>query len=148
MNKLRDNREPLRLAPDRHSTGSRMDPALPLLPLPSAEVRSWFGEIDIYLFDQIIKGRFDHRRRVLDAGCGDGRNLIYFLRRGFTCFGVDQDPTAIEHVRELAATLSPRRASGQFRLRYWSCRLTQQRLFPSGQATRRRASSVRSQSIR
>ena len=84
-----------------------MDPALPLLPLPSAEVRSWFGEIDIYLFDQIIKGRFDRRRRVLDAGCGDGRNLIYFLRRGFSCFGVDQDRSAVEHVRGLAATLSP-----------------------------------------
>jgi SAM-dependent methyltransferase len=107
MSKLRDNTEPLRLAPDRHSTGSRMDPALPLLPLPSAEVRSWFGEIDIYLFDQIIKGRFDRRRRVLDAGCGDGRNLIYLLRRGFTCFGIDQDPSAVEHVRRLAATLSP-----------------------------------------
>ncbi len=85
-----------------------MDSALPLLPRPSAEVRSWFGEIDIYLFDQIIKGRFDHRRRVLDAGCGDGRNLVYFLRRGFTCFGVDQDPAAVEHVRGLAATLSPK----------------------------------------
>ena len=26
-------------------------------------------------------------RRVMDAGCGDGRNLVYFLRHGFTCFG-------------------------------------------------------------
>ena len=108
MSKPRDHTEPLRLVPDRHSTGIRMDSALPLLPRPSAEVRSWFGEIDIYLFDQIIKGRFDHRRRVLDAGCGDGRNLVYFLRRGFTCFGVDQDPAAVEHVRGLAATLSPK----------------------------------------
>ena len=107
MNKLRDNTEPLRLALDRHSSAVRMDPALPLLPLPSAEIRSWFGEIDIYLFDQIIKGRFDHRRRVLDAGCGDGRNLIYFLRRGFTCFGVDENAVAIEHVRGVAATLAP-----------------------------------------
>ena len=107
MSKLRDNTEPLRLALDRHSTAVRMDPALPLLPLPSAEIRSWFGEIDIYLFDQIIKGRFDQRRRVLDAGCGDGRNLIYFLRRGFTCFGVDENDAAIEHVRGVAATLAP-----------------------------------------
>ena len=52
--------------------------------LPSAELRSWFGEIDIYLFDQILRGRFDERPRVLDAGCGDGRNLPLFLRRGFT----------------------------------------------------------------
>src|SRR5437667_12628751 len=95
MSKLRDNREPLRLAPDRHSTGSRMDPALPLLPLPSAEVRSWFGEIDIYLFDQIITGRLDRRRRLLGARCGGGRNLIYFLPRGFGWFGVGQAGAAV-----------------------------------------------------
>jgi SAM-dependent methyltransferase len=74
---------------------------------PSTELRSWFGEIDIYLFDQILKGRFNHRRRVLDAGCGDGRNLPYFLRRGFSCFGIDRDPGAIDQVRALSASLSP-----------------------------------------
>src|ERR1035438_7673814 len=47
-----------------------------------------------YLFDQILKGRFDERLRVLDAGCGDGRNLTYFLRRGFACFGIDRDGEA------------------------------------------------------
>ena len=39
------------------------------------ELRSQFGDIDIYLFDQILRGRFDARATVLDAGCGDGRNL-------------------------------------------------------------------------
>jgi len=73
----------------------------------SSALRAEFGEIDIYLFDQILKGRFDRRRRVLDAGCGDGRNLVYFLRRGFDCFGVDRDPGAVEHVRRLAAQLAP-----------------------------------------
>src|SRR4030088_3234425 len=62
-------------------------PPLPLdspsSPLPREELRASFGEIDIYLFDQILKGRFDRRRRLLDAGCGDGRNLVYFLRQGF-----------------------------------------------------------------
>ena len=75
--------------------------------LPSAELRSWFGEIDIYLFDQILRGRFDERPRVLDAGCGDGRNLPLFLRRGFTCYGIDSDALAINRVRELAARLAP-----------------------------------------
>ena len=79
----------------------------PVPPLPSAELRSSFGEIDIYLFDQLVKGRFDRRRRVLDAGCGDGRNLVYFLRHGFTCFGVDRDPAAIGDVRRLAAACAP-----------------------------------------
>jgi SAM-dependent methyltransferase len=76
-------------------------------PPPGDEVRSWFGEIDIYLFDQILKGRFDRRPRVLDAGCGDGRNLVYFLRRGFHCFGIDREPSAIARVRALASDLAP-----------------------------------------
>ena len=77
------------------------------VPLPSAELTATFGEIDIYLFDQLLRGRFDLRPRVLDAGCGDGRNLVYLLRRGFACFGIDSDPVAIERVRALAAQLAP-----------------------------------------
>lgn len=77
------------------------------MPEPSSELRSTFGDIDIYLFDQILRGRFDHRRRLLDAGCGDGRNLVYFLPRAFACFGVDRDPVAVERVRSLAAELAP-----------------------------------------
>jgi SAM-dependent methyltransferase len=77
------------------------------LPPPGVELPAKFGDIDIYLFDQLARGRFDRRLRVLDAGCGDGRNLIYFLRRGFTCFGVDRDPAAIAHVQAFAAQLAP-----------------------------------------
>lgn len=76
-------------------------------PLPGVELPAKFGEIDIYLFDQLLRGRFDHRVRVLDAGCGDGRNLTYFLRRGFTCFGIDRDPMAIDRIRAFAAQLAP-----------------------------------------
>ncbi len=75
--------------------------------LPSAELRSAFGEIDIYLFDQLARGRFDRRHRVLDAGCGDGRNVVYFLRNGSTCFGIDRDARAVAQVRALAARLAP-----------------------------------------
>ena len=74
---------------------------------PGAHLRSQFGDIDIYLFDQILRGRFDARSSVLDAGCGDGRNLIYFLQRGFTCYGVDEDPAAIHVMRTTAARLAP-----------------------------------------
>jgi SAM-dependent methyltransferase len=73
----------------------------------SDDIRSAFGEIDIYLFDQILKGRFDRRARVLDAGCGDGRNLVYFLQHGFTCFGADRDSGAVARVRSMAASLAP-----------------------------------------
>src|SRR4051812_18370248 len=67
--------------------------------VPSAELRSLLGQADIYLIDQLLRGRFDARRRMLDAGCGDGRNLVYFLQRGFACFGIDREPAAVEHVR-------------------------------------------------
>jgi SAM-dependent methyltransferase len=86
------------------------DPVAP----PSAELRAWLGEIDIYLFDQVLRGRFDTRRRVLDAGCGDGRNLVYFLRRGFACHGIDRDRSSIARVRRLAAELAPSLPSGNF----------------------------------
>ena len=66
-----------------------------------------FGEIDIYLFDQILRGRFDRRRRILDAGCGAGRNLPYFLQHGFDVYAVDADVAAVGAVRHLAAALNP-----------------------------------------
>ena len=78
------------------------------------ELRSQFGDIDIYLFDQILRGRFDTRTRVLDAGCGEGRNLIYFLQHGFTCFGVDEDPTAIQLIQQNAARLAPQLPPANF----------------------------------
>jgi tellurite methyltransferase len=79
----------------------------------SAELRTEFGEIDIYLFDQLLRGRFDRRRRVLDAGCGAGRNLPFFLRRRFDVRAVDADPSAIHSVRQLAASLHPALPPGQ-----------------------------------
>jgi SAM-dependent methyltransferase len=69
-------------------------------------LRAEFGEIDIYLFDQLLKGRFDHRPRVLDAGCGDGRNLRYLLAQGFECRGVDRDTASVAHIRRLAESLA------------------------------------------
>lgn len=66
-----------------------------------------FGNIDIYLFDQLLKGRIRAPLSLLDAGCGGGRNLVYFLRHGFEVFAVDADPGNIEHVRLLAKKLAP-----------------------------------------
>ena len=66
-----------------------------------------FGEIDIYLFDQLLRGRIPRTARVLDAGCGGGRNLVYMLRQHYDVFGADADATAVERVRRLAASLAP-----------------------------------------
>ena len=66
-----------------------------------------FGQIDIYLFDQLLRGRIARGMTVLDAGCGAGRNLVYLLRAGFDVLAADGDPAAIDSVRRLAARLAP-----------------------------------------
>ncbi|HKO45345.1 MAG TPA: class I SAM-dependent methyltransferase [Pyrinomonadaceae bacterium] len=73
----------------------------------SIDLQEWFGGIDIYLFDQLLKGRIVRGISVLDAGCGSGRNLVYFLKTGFEVFAVDESDQAIERLRQLAATLAP-----------------------------------------
>ena len=74
-----------------------------------------FGPIDIYLFDQLLRGRISPEMRILDAGCGTGRNLVYLLRSGFEVYGVDVDPYCIEEVQRMAAHLAPRLPSRNFR---------------------------------
>jgi SAM-dependent methyltransferase len=66
-----------------------------------------FGQIDIYLFDQILRGNISPGMRVVDAGCGGGRNLVYLLREGYEVFGVDADAAAVDSVREMAGALAP-----------------------------------------
>ena len=75
-----------------------------------------FGDIDIYLFDQLLRGRIAPGMRILDAGCGSGRNLVYLLRQGYEVFGVDQDPKSVEDVRRLAVTLAPNLPPDNFRV--------------------------------
>jgi tellurite methyltransferase len=86
-----------------------------------------FGQIDIYLFDQLLRGRIAPGMRVFDAGCGFGRNLVYFLREGYEVFGVDSDPRAVESVRRLAASLAPVLPAGNFRVEN-----IEEMSFPSG----------------
>ena len=83
--------------------------------MASEELRTQFGEIDIYLFDQLLRGRFEGRRRILDAGCGHGRNLPYFLRAGFEIYAIDEDPSAVKATRGLAAALAPKLPSDNIR---------------------------------
>lgn len=71
------------------------------------ELREQFGAIDIYLFDQLLKGRLTGGMNVLDAGCGVGRNLAYLLRNGVRVWGVDVNESALREARRLAAELAP-----------------------------------------
>ena len=80
------------------------------------DLQEWFGGIDIYIFDQLLKGRFVPGMRVLDAGCGSGRNLVYFLRSGYEVFGVDESAPQIAHVRRMSAALAPHLPAENFRV--------------------------------
>ena len=97
------------------------------------DLQAEFGDIDIYVFDQLLRGRIasasaaagrygetspklaaDPRAseggpgvRVFDAGCGGGRNLVYLLRNGFDVCGNDIDPNAVAEVRAMAAAIAP-----------------------------------------
>jgi tellurite methyltransferase len=79
------------------------------------DLEAEFGGIDIYLFDQLHRGRIRAGDRVFDAGCGGGRNLIYMMRAGFDVFGADADPDAVSHVRRLARSLAPGLPETNFR---------------------------------
>lgn len=75
-----------------------------------------FGQIDIYVFDQILRGNIGPGMRVLDAGCGYGRNVVYLMREGVEVFGLDLDASGIAHVRRLAASMETGLAAENFQV--------------------------------
>jgi SAM-dependent methyltransferase len=77
-------------------------------------VQEQFGQIDIYVFDQILRGNIAPGMRILDAGCGYGRNLVHLLREGCEVFAVDASEEAVQHVRALAAQLAPNLPASNF----------------------------------
>lgn len=84
--------------------------------MSSSNLRKLYGNIDIYLFDQLLKGRFDDCHTVLDAGCGNGRNIAYFLQNGFKVYGIDQSEHAVELSKHLSADLCPDHSPDNFKL--------------------------------
>jgi tellurite methyltransferase len=89
-------------------------------------VQEQFGQIDIYVFDQILRGNIAAGMRVLDAGCGYGRNLVHLLREGCEVFALDADAAGIEHVRQLSASLMTGLPAENFQVGH-----IEQMLFPS-----------------
>lgn len=82
-----------------------------MLRLPHDEL----GHIDIYLFDQLQRGRIRLGMKILDAGCGSGRNIEYLLRCGFDVYACDPDERNVAAVRRLAADLAPSLSADHFR---------------------------------
>jgi tellurite methyltransferase len=71
------------------------------------ELNQELGNIDLYLLDHLLKGRFSKNMKILDAGCGEGRNLVYFIRNGFDVYGVDKNPDAIKMLHYQVKSLNP-----------------------------------------
>jgi SAM-dependent methyltransferase len=80
------------------------------------DLQTLFGHIDIYLFDQLLRGRIPAGTRICDAGCGSGRNLVYFIRAGYDVRAVDADRAAVDAVRSMAETLAPGPPADNFRV--------------------------------
>ncbi|MBN7809839.1 class I SAM-dependent methyltransferase [Algoriphagus sp. H41] len=78
------------------------------------ELNRLLGNVDIYLLDQILKGRFSRDMKILDAGCGEGRNAVYFIQKDYQLFGIDPNETAIQYCRYLAKSLNPNYDSHRF----------------------------------
>jgi SAM-dependent methyltransferase len=75
-----------------------------------------FGQIDIYVFDQILRGNITSEMKIIDAGCGYGRNLVYLLRMGCDISALDASAAGVDHVRQLAAELAPKLPAENFRV--------------------------------
>ena len=87
-----------------------------VLGMSTPTLQEQFGQIDIYLFDQLLKGRIAPGMRILDAGCGSGRNLVYFLREGYEVYAADAEAPAVERVRSLARRFAPALPMSNFRV--------------------------------
>jgi tellurite methyltransferase len=84
--------------------------------MPAPTLQEQFGQIDIYVFDQLLKGRISPRMRILETGCGAGRNLVYLLREGYEVYAVDPDAQAVASVRSLARMFAPALPASNFRV--------------------------------
>jgi len=69
------------------------------------------GGMDVYLVALLQSGQLARSARVLDVGCGGGRNLEYFLRAGSEVHARDADLLAVEETRQLALRLQGEEAS-------------------------------------
>lgn len=56
-----------------------------------------------------MKGRYQPHQKILDAGCGSGRNMKWFLQNDFEIYGVDNSQAAIIHLKQVNDSLPPLR---------------------------------------
>lgn len=82
--------------------------------MPTKSLKSALGNIDIYLLDQILKGRYLPHHKILDAGCGQGRNLHYFMQNGFDVWAVDRNENNLSTLLKQAKPIFGEETSQRF----------------------------------
>ena len=70
-------------------------------------INNVIGDTDIYLIDQILKGRYKEHETILDAGCGIGRNMHWFLQNQLCIYGIDSNANYITELKMDYADLPP-----------------------------------------
>ncbi len=80
------------------------------------ELNRLLGNIDLYLLEQILKGRFTKEMKILDAGCGEGRNAVYFINSGHQVYGIDEQELAIQYLRFMSKSLDSNYDSHRFQV--------------------------------
>ncbi len=70
--------------------------------------------MDLFLMDLILKGNLDPKSKVLDVGCGEGRNGVFFIQNGFEYHGWDTDESKLRLIEYISKNL--KKSSTQFEL--------------------------------
>lgn len=65
------------------------------------QLNALLQNMDLYLLDQLLKGRISLDMKILDAGCGNGRNSAYLLSQNYNLIGIDSDAEKIRNLQEI-----------------------------------------------
>lgn len=65
------------------------------------EILKQLNGIDLYLLDQLQKGRITKETKILDAGCGVGRNARFFIEQGYDIKGFDPMEERIAEIHQV-----------------------------------------------
>lgn len=69
--------------------------------MTDSDLKNILGNLDIYLLDQIVKGRYLKENKILDAGCGSGRNMYWFYHNQFNIWALDRELSQIELIKNI-----------------------------------------------